>query len=44
MRNFVIHLKDHFSFLGEDGRDPIVTAYLPYNMAEMKRQDWLRPL
>ena len=43
MRNFAIHLKDHFSFLGEDGRDPIVTAYLPYNMAEMKRQDWLRP-
>lgn len=43
MQNFVIHLKDHFSFLGENGADPYVTAYLPYNMVEMKRQDWLRP-
>ena len=43
MKNFVIHLKDHFPFLGEDGRDPIVTAYLPYNMVEMNRQNDLRP-
>ena len=43
MKNFVIHLKDHFPILGEDGRDPIMTAYLPYNMTEMNRQDWLRP-
>ena len=43
MKNFVIHLKDHFPFLGENGKDPTVAAYLPYNMVEMKRQDWLRP-
>ena len=43
MKNFVIHLKEHFPILGEDGRDPIMTAYLPYNMTEMNRQDWLRP-
>ena len=43
MKNFEIHLKDHFPFLGEDGRDPVATAYLPYNMVEMNRQDDLRP-
>lgn len=43
MQNFVVHLKDYFPFLGENGADPYVTAYLPYNMIEMKRQDWLRP-
>ena len=43
MKNFVIHLKDHFPFLGEKGKDPYVTAYLPYNMVEMGRQDWRRP-
>lgn len=39
----VIHLKDHFPFLGEDGKDPRLTLYLPYNMVEMNRQDQLRP-
>ena len=43
MKYFEIHLKEHFPFLGEDGKDAVVTAYLPYNMKEMKRQDWLRP-
>lgn len=43
MKYFDIHLKEHFPFLGEDGKDPVVTAYLPYNMKEMKRQDWKRP-
>lgn len=43
MKNFIIHLKDIFPFLGEDGRDPYVTAYLPYNMKEMGREDWKRP-
>ena len=43
MRNFEIHLKDYFPILGENGKDPVVTAYLPYNMVEMKRQDWLQP-
>ena len=43
MRNFVIHLKDYFPCLGEEGRDPYVTAYLPYNMKEMGREAWKRP-
>ncbi len=43
MNHQVIHLKDHFPILGEDGKDPRLTTYLPYNMVEMNRQDWLRP-
>lgn len=39
----VIHLKEHYSFLGEDGKDPLLTTYLPYNMVEMSRQEQLRP-
>ena len=43
MRVFEIHLKDQFSFLGDNGADPVLTAYLPYNMSEMKWQDKRRP-
>lgn len=43
MTHEIIHLKDRFPFLGEEGRDPILTTYLPYNMTEMKRQDQKRP-
>ena len=43
MRTEVIHLKAHFSFLGENDCDPTLTTYLPYNMTEMKRQDQKRP-
>ena len=43
MKHEVFHLKDYYPFLGEDGKDPRLTTYLPYNMVEMKRQDWLRP-
>ena len=39
MRCFEIHLKEVFPFLGENNADPVLTAYLPYNMAEMMRQD-----
>ena len=38
-----IHLKEHFPFLGENGCDPTVETYLPYNMTEMNRQDEKRP-
>ena len=38
-----IHLKAHYPFLGEDGKDPVLELYLPYNMTEMKRQDQKRP-
>ena len=38
-----IYLKEHYPFLGEEGRNPYFDMYLPYNMAEMKRQDRKRP-
>ncbi len=38
-----IHLKDHFSFLGENGCDPTLTAYIQYNMSEMQWEDKKRP-
>lgn len=43
MRCEVIHLKEIYPFLGENGRDPVLATFLPYNMTEMKRQDWKRP-
>ncbi len=43
MNHNVIHLKDHFSFLGENGCDPTVTLYSLQNMVEMGRKDDLRP-
>lgn len=39
MQHITIHLKDRFPFLGEAGKDPVLTTYLPYNMTEMNRQD-----
>ncbi len=38
-----LHLKDYFPFLGENSCDPTVEIYLPYNMAEMNRQNRKRP-
>ena len=38
-----LHLKDFYPHLAENGRDPFVDIYLPYNMREMKRQDDKRP-
>ncbi len=43
MKNQVIHLKEFFPFLGENGADPTVEMFLPYNMDEMGRQDRRRP-
>jgi len=43
MQNVVIHLKERFPLLGEEGRDPVLTTYLPYNLAEMNRQNQKRP-
>lgn len=43
MKVFRIELKDHYQFLGEDGKNPFVDVYLPYNLAEMKREDDMRP-
>ena len=39
----VIHLAERFPFLGKDGCDPTLEIYLPENMAEIDRQNWLRP-
>lgn len=35
MRYEVLHLKEFFPVLGEEGRDPTLTAYLPDNLTEM---------
>ena len=43
MLHKVIELKDYFGFLGEDGKNPTLTLYLPYNMVEMNRQNQKRP-
>lgn len=43
MKHEVLHLKDRFPFLGENGCDPTLTIYLPFNLTEMNRQDLLRP-
>lgn len=43
MKYEVIKLKDELSFLGENGRDPILEIYLPYNMTEMHHENRKRP-
>lgn len=43
MKHEVLHLKDYYAFLGNDGCDPTVEMYLPYNMTEMNRQNDKRP-
>ena len=43
MKTETIHLKEIYPFLGEDGCDPIVDMYLPYNMTEMHRENRKRP-
>ena len=43
MKHERLELKSFFEFLGEDGKNPTLDTYLPYNMAEMRRQDRKRP-
>ena len=43
MRYEKIYLKDIFPFLGDDGKNPTLEIFLPYNMKEMNRQDRKRP-
>ena len=43
MKHEILHLKDHFAFLGADGCDPTVEMYLPFNMTEMRREHQKRP-
>lgn len=43
MKFEVIELKNHFQFLGDDGRNPTLKAYLPDNLTEMGRDHQKRP-
>jgi len=43
MRHESIHLKDHFSFLGADGRDATLDLYLPYTISEKNRRNQKHP-
>lgn len=43
MRHEILHLKEFFPFLGENGADPFVEAYLPTNLSEMGRDEQKRP-
>ena len=38
-----IHLKDYFPLLGQEGRDPYLSAYLPYDENPIKSQRYNRP-
>ena len=37
MKYDVLHLKDYYDFLGNDGKDPTLQIMLPYNSKEMGR-------
>lgn len=43
MQIIKFELKEAYPFLGENGRNPYITAYLPHNMAEMGRENCKRP-
>ena len=44
MKHEIIHLKDHFEFLGDDGRDATLTVYLPYyGMTEIRHSQMKKP-
>lgn len=43
METKMIHLKDYYPFLGENGCDPTLTTYIQYNMSEMKHENRKRP-
>lgn len=43
MKTETIHLKEMYPFLGENGCDPTVDIYLPFNLTEMHRENRKRP-
>lgn len=44
MKYEILHLKEKYPILGEDGRDPVLALYLPfYGMAEVKASQQKRP-
>ena len=38
-----LELKNYFEFLGENGANPTLELFLPYNMSEMGRENQKRP-
>ena len=43
MTHEIIHLKDHFPFLGENGNDPVLVTYIPAFPVEMGWDDRKHP-
>lgn len=43
MKCFTVSLAQEYPFLGEQGRNPVLTCYLPYNLKEMNLENQLRP-
>ena len=43
MKHERLDLKNYFSFLGEEGRNPTRDIYFPYTMVEMRREKQKRP-
>ena len=43
MQYQVIHLKDLYPFLGENGKDPVLSVYAADNLREMKRDNQKHP-
>ena len=43
MRHERLEMKNYFDFLGSNDANPTLDIYLPYNMAEMNRQNQKRP-
>lgn len=43
MLHETISLREYYAVLGEDGRDPTLTLYLPDNLKEMGRENQKRP-
>lgn len=43
MKHEIIHLKEHFPILGENGKDPTLTTYLPDNLFEMGWEEKKHP-
>ena len=43
MRCEILHIKEYFPALGENGCDATLTTYLPDNLTEMGRNNEIRP-
>lgn len=43
MKNELLHLKEFYPALGEEGRDPLLECFLPANLSEMGWENMKRP-